>query len=383
MADEIIIEMAPEPAPKPFYKTRRGIIILALLGLIIALALFSWWLANGKISSTSARLDTNIFTVGSEFPATLKAISVAPDEMVIQGQPLGIVEMINPVQPRPRESNIDLSSFGNLAGLNGKFESIQQAEKEISARLSQARVEEQRTHTIYQNAVAEHVKTQLAMRSINRVNQFAYNQAAAEELQANGKMITALEVYEKASLLRANLERTLNKIRAAIQNSKVNKVQVTELKPSIQPSPVMAQLVAPVQGRILAINANAGQTINANQPIFLIMPEGPQENADRWLQAWFSVEDKDKIEPGQKVSIKFDNSDLHVNGRVQVIGQEGQVITAIEDTGKSQPKNEQTDSASKVYLPVRISFDNPQEVISLKPGAKASCQIQTRYILNI
>lgn len=359
MAEEIIIEMAPENTKPPFYKTRWGITGLIILALLILAALFSWWLANGKINSAQARLDTLVFTVGTENQAIIKSLYAMPGELVSQGQTLAVIET---AQENPSPAQVSTQ----------KPEQKLQ-EKELENKIEAARVEEDQANRIYQEAVSDHVRAQLAMRSINPNNQIAYNSASSTVDMAKSKMDKAREAFEKISDLRVSLDKTLQFLRMGVKQKDSAKPQnVTD---AVSQNYLESNLVSPVQGRILNINAITGQVVPADHPVFYILPDETSEGDERWLQAWFPLTDKDKIKIGQKVSILFEKNNLNVLGKVDSIAQEPQSLPLPQ--GDAIIKN----YTSRLYLPVTIKFDKPDEVANIAPGSLAQCQIQTRYSL--
>lgn len=357
MAEEIIIEMAPENTKPPFYKTRWGVTGLIILSLLILAALFSWWLANGKINSTQARLDTLVFTVGTEKQARIKSIYAMPGELVSQGQTLAVIET---AQDNPPSTQTAAQNPGQKL-----------QEKELENKIEAARLEEEQANKIYQEAVSDHVRAQLAMRSINPNNQIAYNSASSAVDMAKSKMDKAREAFDKISNLRVSLDRTLQFLRMGVKQKAPTRAQ--NMTPPASPNYLESNLVSPVQGRILNINAITGQIVPADHPVFYILPDESSDNDERWLQAWFPLNDKDKIKIGQKVSILFEKNNLNVLGKVDSIGQEAQALPLLQ--GDSIIKN----YSSKLYLPVTIKFDKPDEVANIAPGSSAECQIQTRY----
>lgn len=355
MPEEICIPLPPSQLePKPFYRTRRGLVAIAFLLLVLLAGLFSWWLARGKIASTNASLDMLVYTVAPEFPAKLKEILVEDGQTVAKGQPLAIVES-SEYAGHFQDAARDLASLRNLVPAAGGENPVQ-AEKEAAAKLAQARFEEDRLRKLHQEAVAEHVRAQLGMRSINPNNRDAYSQAAQLVNSAKTRMTAALEEFERASLLRAGLEKALNKLRAAILAARRGGNGALDgQRPLAQASSAMSdQLVSPVAGTVLRVAGQQGQTIPAGDAIFLIQPEG--QTKERWIRANFPLKSRSDIHIGQKVSIRI--HDLHLSGKIEEIDA----------------------AAGGQYVACRISLDNPEKTLALKPGIRAECQILTRYV---
>lgn len=346
MSEPIQIEVLPPPVKrKSFFRTRRGMIFMG--GFIVALAagFFSWWLAQGRISSISAQLDTLVYTVGPEYPATLQAVYTEPGQIVSAGQPLGRIELQQATEPAPPPP-------ADQQRPNGDYD-----------KLLRARSEEDRLRKIYQEAVSAHVSALLSMRAIDPINYSAYAQAANQENAAKNKMNTARDNFEKANRYRSTLEMKYGKTRLAqSRNEDIATTTARQLPP--QTPRLEMDLYSPQEGQIIQIDAFPGQVLRPGEIVFYILPTNTEYGDERWLEAWFPANTKDKIESGQAVAIHFETGDLHVNGVVRSVGQEV------------------ADMAGKKAVPVHISFDKPEDVAHISPGTNASCQIQTHYLLT-
>lgn len=390
MPEEIVVELSPVSSKKPFYKTGWGVAVLAAIVLVIIAALFSWWLASGKISSVAARLDTMIYTVGSDFPARVKTIYVAAGDQVAKDQPLALVESPE-FAGQLQSAAEELAKLRSLAGLpqsGVEKDSPTLVEKEAASKLAQARFEEDRLQKIYQDAVTEHVKALLAKRSIPFSRQAEYGQAELNESRAAMKVTEALENFEKASKFRAALDQALTKIRLAIMAARRSS-GLTSTEPGQQGVGRASfageeKLSSPAEGSVFRVTASPGQILQPGEAAFYILPGQGQENGERWIQAWFSPGNKKSIEAGQPVNIRFPDMGLIISGKVEVVGEnEESLPDALLPEGHTAALTRPSSAYLQgLYLPVKISIDKPGEVSELEPGARAECQIQTHYIFK-
>lgn len=374
MVEELAVEMAMPKRPS-FWRTGKGITIIIGCLCVILAALLSWWLARGTIKSISARLDTMVYTVEPEFSTRIGKILVAQGDHVQSGQPI---------------ATIDSSSFltstensGTDAGFSNRLNLAMRTERQLAARANQARAEEERLQKIYQERVTDHVRVLLALRS-HRGNQDSLRQLSQAEASARAVMNEANAAFEQASRGRAALEQELNKIRSQLIRSGVKpEAFAAQVVAQAEPLPQIAnELYAPVAGRIMKVEVQPGQTVEKGQTLFIIVPTGQNYLSHLWVEAWFPIDKAREIEVGQKALVKFGNG-IHLEGKVE------EIAPPVIYSGKGSPINlgstskSQTQADSTKFLPVRIAPVNPADAQTIQPGAKAECQIQTRYVLGL
>lgn len=361
MSDATYIELPPEPRKRrPFFRSWRGAALGVFLLAVILAGCFSWWLSQGKISSAYGRVDAVVYTVEPEQTARVEQILVQQGEDVRTGQPLARVDAATAPPPQPP-----------LAETSSRLSPTQENERQIAARLVQARLEEDKYQRLYQTRVTEHVRAQLYMRSLNPQNIALYDQARQLEESSRAVAELARQEFEKISKARATIEAELDRIRIELSRKKQRqpvREQTKEQNPlqQVVTTPAIELLYAPVNGKILDINARPGQTLQKGYPVFIILPAGNQES---WIQAWFPLSAQKMLKLGQKASIK--SGDLHLIGQVTEISTEAQYLP---------PEAPARNSAQ--YLPVRIQPEDPEGFARLAPGANVECQIQTRYVLD-
>lgn len=372
MPGEIVAEMADVQSKPPFWRKKGVQFAVLLLLLIFLAAFFSWWLANGRITSVAARLDTMVYTVESRYAARVETVYVSSGEAVETGQVLAAVDVA------PSAGQVVMPT-GN-AGLTGRLAQAQQAERELAARADAARQEEERLRLAYQDRVTEVSRAQILMRSINMRNQAAYQQARHNEAAAQANAEAARAAFEQASLGRAALEKERANIRRELAAAGVAP-GADGASASVQPaSSTQNELYAPVSGKILSVRARTGEIVRPGQPLFMVLPTGSEYANDSWIQAWFPTSARSKIKPGQKVEVKFSRSENVLTGKVTDVNNSVAAGHATMRTiSEAEPDNSPV-SIGAPYLPVRISLDDPAEIINVAPGTQAECRVQTRSL---
>lgn len=372
MVEELAVEMAMPRRPS-FWRTGKGIAIIIGCLLVLLAALLSWWLARGTIKSVSGRLDTLVFTVEPEYATRIDKVLVSPGDSVQSGQPL---------------ATMDSSSFfvapgasGADPGYSSRLNLAMRTERQLAARANQARAEEERLQKFYQDRVTDHVRVQLAMRSGSQANWQGLAQAEASARAARDQANAA---FEQASRGRAALEQELNKIRAQLIRSGVKPEAFADKAPiPAEPLPqIPNEIFAPVTGRVMRVDVQAGQTVNKGQTLFVILPTGQDYVSNLWVEAWFPIEKGREIAVGQKALIKFGNS-AHLEGKVQEISPPVSVAGRGAPVNLGSASGNQQKPDSSKFLPVRIAPEKPEEARTIQPGASAECQIQTRYLLGM
>lgn len=368
MSDATYIELPPEPKKRRFFwRSWRGLLLILVMLAIAAAGYFSWWLAEGKLSSAYARVDTTVYTVEAAFPTTIEQLLVRMGQEVAAGQPLARIDA------RAFAESLKASGQGEAHGsveedIIDRLNAAESDERRLAARVAQARADEERYQQFYHQRVTEHVRAQLAMRSQENGGRMAWEQAARAEGAARVRMEAARDEFERISKMRAALDVELNKIRSDLARRKRSGAR-TAPKPDPRHEQAIAaasNLYAPAQGKIVGINAQPGTPMDRGETVFVILPTGSPASS-KWIQAWFPPEARKTIAVGQKALVRA--NDAAVAATVAAIGPHSEKLPL-----ENAPVTE--------YVPVQIQVANQHDLDSLAPGAKVDCQIQTRYLLG-
>lgn len=389
MSDPIYVELPPQQTRPSFWKSKRGIALAFFLLLIILAAIFSWWISQGKISSSAARLDALVYTVEPEFSTKIMDIYTQPGTIVATGQPLARVEAATPPPSAEGEGAMSQRNAKNPAdkSILERLAEAQKTERDMSAKLAQARSQEEKYKQAMDERVTEHVRSQLAMRSINRQHIGAYEEARRVEQAARTRMESAKSQFEQVSGMRAAIDKELVKIRYEVAKAKRRANIKVDPRPDIAEAKPQTRedfLYAPVNGRVLRVNGVQGEVLDAGQPMFFILPIAKKNESDYWIQAWFPLKDRNRLEPGQKVAVRIANMSSHLTGKVAAISEEAMRAPSGDDepqagNARNASKEDSQHYSTDKYIPVKITLDDPELVADVEPGAKAECHIQTRH----
>lgn len=372
MAEEITIEMVPEREQRHFFRSWRKIAVLAFLCMALLAGLFSWWVANGRVSSVAASVDALIYTVEPQQSGRVENIFVHPGEIVTAGQPIARLDVTPP------------SALQRRSGVNGeiaaRINEAQAREKEMSAKAAQARDYEENLRSMWQDLVTEQVRIQLWMRSIDPRNREQYAQARQMEEAARVRVDAAKDEFEKYSRARAAMEGELTKIRMELARNRrgiKGGIGVASKETTPPPPQPPSDLYAPVTGKIVRIEAGTGQKVQKGAPLVLILPNEDAAKGDYWIQAWFPASARGKIEPGQKVNVRLGNGESRLRGKVATVSEPETAPPGM--TGMSTLEHGAKERRAAL-LPVRVVLEGTVAAGLLEPGRKAECQIQTRQI---
>jgi membrane fusion protein (multidrug efflux system) len=383
MAETAHLELSP-PSPENSGRSFRRPLLVALFAGIFALsALGGWWLAGGRIRSVSAALDARLSPVAPEFSARLEEITVREGDRVSARQAVGRVDASGYAR-QLREAGKDAAALRPtlMEETAERLKALQAAEKAVVERLARSRNEEEARRRIREDRVMEHVRAQLALRSLDSqgggkaVGKARYQEARLAEEQARLKMEAAREDFEKFSRMRAVADQELRRIREEGQTTRGAAGGVRQV-----PADIDGTLYAPVNGTVLRAPAAPGQMVKRGQPVLLILPDdGGMEDAFR-IVAYFPLEIKDKLGVGQPCDVRFDGEADAVRGEVvELMTPQTLPGDALNGTTAAQAPGIAS-SGARLFVPVRIRLKN-QPKSPLRPGRHASCVVRTRGIFG-
>ncbi|WP_297669319.1 HlyD family efflux transporter periplasmic adaptor subunit [uncultured Desulfovibrio sp.] len=394
MPDALYIEM---PSATPVKKRRLWLRLLpvwALLGCAVGVV---WWVMAGRVASSWGMLDGMVFPVASDFAARVEAVAVREGDSVREGQIIARLDA--------REAARHLDAAGrDVAGLRAsaappdmeetaaRLRDVQEAERDMTRRLASARHEEEARKKRREDLVAEHVRAQLALRTLetqggeHAVGQTRYAAARQAEARARAAMEQAAAEFEQASLARAAMDQELARVREETLRCKqlasrsryampnYTREALTRAGIPRQQSPD-GNLYAPRDGRILRGLAAQGQMVQAGEPVALLLPEGKGARNAYWVLAFFPQSEGAGLKAGQKCSITVDGEKGEFSGRVYDV-LEPQPLPAAARAAAT----EEGGAAPALFVPARVLIDNTEER-TLTPGVEARCVVSTRSIL--
>lgn len=301
---------------------------------------------------------------------------------------------------RMDEAGRDAASLRVIAGpptmdeTAARLKEAQDSEQEMVQRMALARQDEDVKQKVREERVAEHVRAQLALRSLDSqggeraVGSGRYAAAKQAENQARIAKERAIVEFEQVSLVRAAMDQELTRVRAETlrykqlvsRNRYAPQYVLGALGAAMNAAPqqvVDGNLYAPQDGRIMRGIAAAGQTVQRGEPVILLLPEGKDAQKSFWILAFFTQDDANALKPGQSCAISLKNG-VKLAGRIyDRLDPQPLPPNAISE-GK---ETKETAVRPEVYVPVRITITDG-EGKQFEPGMVGKCEVMTRVFWN-
>lgn len=396
MPEPIYLQM-PEPRLKKHGRMFLRLLPLWVIGCLVAAGW--WWIESGRVTSTWAMLDGMVYAVSSEFPAKVESVAVREGDRVKKGQVLARLDA-RAYAGRVGEAGREAAGLRAMAGplsieeTAARLKQAQDSEQEMVRRIALARHDEDLKQKAREERVAEHVRAQLALRTLDSqggeraVGSARYAAAKQAEAQTRLAKERAIVEFEQVSLVRAAIDQELARVRAealrykqlASSNRYAPKYVAGALGAAMNAVPqnaVDGNLYAPQDGRILRGIAMPGQSVQRGEPVVLLLPEGKEAQKSFWLLAFFTQDAANALKPGQKCAITLKN-DTRLEGRVyDRLDPQPLPPDAIADSKDAS----ETAARPEVYVPVRITISDG-EGKQFEPGMLGKCEVMTRVFWN-
>ncbi|GAB2830978.1 HlyD family secretion protein [Ferruginibacter profundus] len=359
------VATAPE-APKK--KSKVFIIVLALL--VIAGGWFGFSKYNhGKHheETDDAQLEANISPVIPRIAGYVKEVRVKDNQMVKKGDTLLILDdrdMALKVQQAEAALATAKTNLGsaeaNTTASKATINSSQANIGIVDAQIEAAKVNVWRTkqdYDRYANLIKDHSITQ---------QQFEQAQAAKEtaERQLNILVQQKNQAAQQTNTVASQSNATSSQIGVAGAVIKQREVEVAEAKLNLSYAVVTAQ----ESGLVSKVNVQAGQFLQAGQPVFSIVL-----SQDIWVIANFKETQLEKMKIGQHVTVRVDAFPDHAF--------EATLSSFAAATGSRfalLPPDNSSGNFVKVVqrLPVKIEFNSTDAFVKqLKAGMNVSVDV--------
>ena len=391
MPEPIYLQMPEAPLKK---HGRQFLRLLPIWVLVFLAAGGWWWIEAGRVTSTWAMLDGMVYAVSSEFPARLDAVAVREGDRVKKGQVVARLD-VSGYAKRMAEAGREAAGLRvmgppSMEETSARVKQAQEAEQAMSRRIAQARHEEDLKQKAREDRVAEHVRAQLALRTLDSqggehaVGAARYAAAKQAEMQTRLAKERAMVEFEQVSLVRAAMDQELARVRdetlrykqMASRNRYAPQYVTGALGATMNAAPqqvVDGNLYAPQDGRILRGMAMPGQTVQRGDPVVLLLPEGPEAQKSFWVIAYFAQDAANALKPGQKCAVSLQGGirlEGHIYDRLDL-----QPLPAGAAVDGKNAK--EAASRPEVYVPVRITI-NDGEGKQFEPGMVGKCEVMTR-----
>jgi membrane fusion protein, multidrug efflux system len=160
----------------------------------------------------------------------------------------------------------------------------------------------------------------------------------------------------------------VTKARADVANARVQQMMAALAQAELNLQ--RTKITAPSAGVVSRKSVEAGQVIQAGQPLFALVSQG-----DVWVTANFKETQLKRVQPGQRVTVKVDGVDREFDGHVDSIA------AATGAKFSLLPPENATGNYVKVVqrVPVKIVFEPGQDPDHrLRPGMSVAPTIYTK-----
>lgn len=420
----IRLELPKVKPPSQLFLRRAMSVILVLIMITGGLWI---WLSFGLVDSTTAMVDGRAYTITPRMTDIVAQVLVRPGQKVDAGQPLvrlrGLAYRSELAEAQQKVRAVRPPSPPSLEETAERVARAQAVEASMVQRIAMARSEETNRRRLIEDVVSEHVKAQLAVRGMNAQgtpkNSATYVRAVQAEATARARMETARNDADEASRVRVAVEGELQRVRremeayraqyAAVARQSGNGAGATGETGGHIPANSVASagmgalgdtaasapqvedvtlLTAPVAGRVVLVQATAGQRVERGQAVVQLVSDNP---AELWIVASFTEKDAVRIKPGQVCTIRLDAyAEQDLPGEVESVMPlsadimhllQGDVTTqSPPDSGAAKPAATKSAQENRVTIPVRVRL-SPSETEKMPDiflGMGAKVHIQTR-----
>lgn len=376
-----------KPPRRPFLRRTVG-------GLAILLALLlmgTWlWLTTGLISSDKAVVDGRTYTVTARMTDSISQIFVQAGQSVVAGAPLVRMSGLSYQAALPEARHkVQATRPPTVHETAERVAQAQASETAMVQRAAMARSEEANTRKWAEDAVAAHVMAQLTLRGMDAQGQQKhanYPRAVQAEAEARRTMDAARVNADQASRGRVAVETELERVRREVaayarENGTLSGGRAVSDQAQAPNVPVVDDvtvLTAPVAGRVVAVQAMAGQRVERGQAVVQLVPA---DASQMWLLAAFTEQDIASIRPGQSCTVHLEAyTGQPLQGEVESIMPASEaMMQLLHPREKTQGKAEMTDG-TVTRIPVRIRFivQEGQATPEMFLGMGGSVKVQTR-----
>ena len=394
MPEPIYLQMPEAPLKK---HGRQFLRLLPIWVLVFLAAGGWWWIEAGRVTSTWAMLDGMVYAVSSEFPGRVDAVTVREGDRVKKGQVVARLD-VSGYARRMAEAGREAAGLRvmgppSMEETAARLKQAQNSEQEMVHRIALARHEEDLKQKNREDRVAEHVRAQLALRTLDSqggehaVGSARYAAARQAEMQTRLAKERAMVEFEQVSLVRAAMDQELARVRdetlrykqMASRNRYAPQYVTGALGAAMNAAPqqvVDGNLYAPQDGRILRGMAMPGQNVQRGDPVVLLLPEGKEAQKSFWIIAYFGQDEGNALKPGQKCAVSLQGG-LKLEGRIYD-RLEPQPLPASANVGsKDAAPGKETAASPQLYVPVRVVISDA-EGKQFEPGMVGKCEVMTR-----
>ena len=261
-------------------KSRHRLLILGILAVCLVLAVLYWRYQGTLITSRQAQVEGQTYTVMAPVSGRVVQVPVLSGQEVRQGDLLiGMDDA--PLRAALAEARAALET-AQRGGIPSPAASPASLEAEESASLlaEQGRNKEKSARAALEHWTAEHTRALLVLRSPVSADGPERESAAAAEAEARQRMEEARRNLEEASHRRAAADAQLRRAREAARSvqSGPELVRLWQARAAQAEEDMRnASVFAPEAGRVVWLNAHAGQIVHRGEPVLTLAPASAAE----------------------------------------------------------------------------------------------------------
>ena len=350
MSDEVTATTPPEiAAAAPMYKRRRGLLLLALAGVLAGIGYGGYWFAIARHyeSTDDAYVDGDLVQITSDVAGTVMALAADDTQGVRGGQTL--LEL-DPADAQVAMSNAEARLAGAVREVRTLFATAAQLRAQIADReiaLGRAQADYQRRSSLLQDGAVSAEELSHAQENVAQIQ--ADLTEARAQLLATAAQIDRTSVGTHPRVLAAE---------AAVRDAALALRRT--------------HIVAPVSGVVARRSVQIGQRVAAGTPLMAVVPL-----EDVWVDANFKEVQLADMRVGQPVQVNTD-----VYGRR--VAYRGKLVGLSAGSGSAfalLPSQNASGNWIKIVqrVPVRIVLD-PQQLVAypLRVGLSTSVTVDIR-----
>jgi membrane fusion protein (multidrug efflux system) len=375
---------------------RRTLLFAAIVGCVILVGAFGFWLYASKYESTDdAQVDGHLNGITARIDGDVKAVHVEENQSVQAGDVLVELDprdyqvaveqaqaqlMKAQAGERAENPNLPITQSNSQTSVSTTKSEVANAEAAEAAaerdQLSaQSHVEEAEANNARAQADLVRYKALVDKNEVSRSN---YDQVVGESKALAAALASARASAEAAQKVvdqrRAQQDEALGMMESARVNAP-NQVAISRANLQSKQADVQAmkaqldraqldlsycKIIAPVAGVLSKRTVEVGEHVSKGQRLVTVSALG-----DLWVTANFKESQLRQMHPGQSVTISVDAFDLDFDGTVEAMpGSTGSITSLL-------PPENATGNYVKVVqrLPVRIRFKPGQQGLDrLRPG---------------
>ena len=380
---------------KPSGSKKKPIFILAGVGLLAVLGGFLYWqYAQTHISTDDAYVAGSIYSVSFRIPGTVAKVLVHDNQLVEAGQVLVTLDptdyevaykqaqanlenlkarwasarMAVPLESDQTRARVDESKAGvgtfekNVDEARQQLRRLQEETKSLKALLDKATWDRDRFNKLYQQQAIsrqqyDEAQTQYEVAFSRHQGSLAAQQALQNTIAGLGEQIKRAQAQVVfAETGRQGVQIKKQQLEAAKAELSLAEARLEQARLQLS----YTRIQAPARGHITKKNVEAGNLVQAGQPLMALVP---LENL--WVVANYKETQLTRVKPGQEVTIKVDTfAGKKIKGRVESL---------MAGTGSAFslfPPENATGNFVKIVqrLPVKIVLDKNQELPPLRIG---------------